>query len=172
MTETLSPFSKIFLSLMERIEATVPEIKHIDQDLGQIEGASSRPSVAFPCVLVDFENWVFENHTDNCQKGEGDVIITLAFAQYVPSSESAGPEYRAEALKYYEHEQKIHMSLQGWSPNDESGYLTRTGIATLNKLVGIRVRKLRYRLEFEDNSTKPVIKKVTRPPLKVTGETE
>jgi len=163
-----NPWKKLFLAIMARIESAVPEIRHIDQDLGQLEGNSSRPEVGFPCVLVDFDQWALTNIGKLEQLAEGDVVIKLAHAQYTPTGNAIDPVYRDEALKYYEHEWNLNKALHGWSPGDEFGVLTRTGITTQNRAPGIRVRTIRYRLEFEDRSTTRPITKVPKPPFERT----
>ncbi len=165
-----SPFSKIFLAIMARVQAQVPEIKHIDQDMGQIEGSSSRPAVAFPLILADFDAWGFSNAGTNIQIAEGDVVIKLGFAQFTPSSDKVDAAYREEALKFYEIEWKLHKALQGWSPGDEFGFLTRTAVQTQNRQPGIRVRVLRYRLEFEDYSTQKTTQSIPKPPFEGEGD--
>jgi len=149
-------FARIFLAIQERIEQTVSEIKHIDHDLGQLEGYSNRPEVAFPCILTDFDQWQFENLGANSQQAQGDVIIKLAFAQVADSSNLTQLVWRNKALEYYDIEWKLHKALQGWSPAGDIGYLTRTSVTTENRPMGVRIRTLRYRLEFEDFDTKPV----------------
>lgn len=167
---TSSPFAKLFQKLMDRITETMPEIKHIDQDTGQLEGASSRPDVAFPLILVKFENWAFTDTGDNGQVAIGDVVVKLAYAQYTPSSNLVGPAYREEALKYYELGWELNNVLHGWSPDDEFGFLTRTGLTTETRQPGIQVFPTRYRLEFEDYSARPVKTTMEKPPLLVEGE--
>ncbi|MBA3901486.1 MAG: hypothetical protein H0X62_14995 [Bacteroidetes bacterium] len=160
-----SPFAKIYLALMDRIKLKVPAIIHIDHDLGQLEGASARPSVAFPCVLTDFDQWQFENMGVNAQTAQGDVIVKLAFAQFGNSSGDMPEQWKKEALKYYDLEWDLHKALQGWSPGEDYGYLTRTNVSTENRAPGIRIRTMRYRLEFEDYSAKPTQTTMQTPEL-------
>jgi hypothetical protein len=160
-----SPFAKIFLAIMARIQSQLPEIKHIDHDLGQLEGTSIRPAIAFPCILVDFKNFTADNLGASTQMVQGDVIIKLAFAQYVNSSNTTEPLWREYALGYYDLEWKLHKALHNWSPGDEFGYLTRAMMDSDNKPQAIRVRPLTYKLEFEDNSTEEVSATTPTPPM-------
>lgn len=165
-----SKFSQAFLSIMKRLDTMVPEIKHIDQDMGQLEGNSTRPDVAFPCTLVDFAGFTYTDFTINQQIGIGEVVIKMGFAQITPSSNIVEAVYRDNAMQFYELEQKVHEALHGWSPGDEFGTLTRTAVNTYNRLRGVRIREIRYRLEFEDNSTKPKTRVIPKPPLEVKVE--
>lgn len=151
-----SPFGKAFQTTLQRLKDEVPEILHIDQDMGQLEGNSTRAAVMFPCTLIDYQNFQYGNLSENVQIVEGDVIIKLGWAQFTPSSDKVDEGYREEALKVYELEWKINKALHGWSPGEDFGYYTRTGVVATNIAQGIRVRTLTYRLEFEDRSTQDV----------------
>jgi len=159
-----SPFARIFIAIQKHIKAQVPEVLHIDHDLGQLEGYTHRPEIAFPAVLIDLPDWQTDDLGDNAQQAEGDVIIKLGFAQHLQSSSHFSETHIKEALTYYELEQKIHTALQGWSvavensegdPTDDMGNLSRRGRRSENRPMGIRVCVVRYRLAFEDDSAMP-----------------
>jgi hypothetical protein len=147
-----SPFAKMFLAIMARIEAELPEIKHIDQDFGQLEGNSPRPAIAFPCVLVDFKAFTSDNLGGNSQTVEGNVSVRLAMAQFNDTSSINDPLWREFGLGFYDLEWKLNKALHAWSPGAEFGYLTRTNMDSENRPAGIRLRPLIYRIEFEDHS--------------------
>jgi hypothetical protein len=165
-----SYFANIFLAIMQRIQAEVPEIIFIEHDLGELEGYSDRPKVGFPCALVDFDGWSFENMGDNTQTAEGDVVIKLAFAQYGQTNNITDLALRKAALNYYDIEYKLHKALHGWSPADTVGHLTRTSVITSNLPMGVRMRTLRYRLAFEDGDTQPVWNMQPLPPMVIVQE--
>ncbi len=153
-----SPFAKLFLALQERIASAVPEIRHIDQDLGQLEFSTLRPKLAFPCVLIDFSDFDFDDDGNNGQKGEGDIGFRLAFAPYSNTSQSTPDTYKYKALAYYELEWKLHKALHGWSPDEydygeEFGRLNRKKAGTEGLEDDLRVRTMRYGMSFEDQST-------------------
>lgn len=158
-----SPFAKIFLAIMTRINDEVPEINYIDQDLGQLEGNGIRPAVAFPCALIDFQGWTFSDLGQLSQLAEGNVTVKLGFAQFSDSSSLNDPLWREFSLEYFDLEWKIHEALQGWSPGADFGNLTRTSADSENAPKAIRKRPIIYRLEFEDHSTKLPTTTVTPP---------
>lgn len=151
MNESL--FARMFLAIMEHIETNVPEVRYIGADLGQLEGYSNRPAVDFPCVLIDFNGWLFDNLGDNCQTAEGDVVIKLGFAQYLDSSNLTEPEWRSQALAYWDIEKKLNDALHGWAPLEEAAHMTRTASAAENRPMGVRAVVVRYRLGFDDYTT-------------------
>ena len=85
-----APFANIFLAIQQRIAATVPAITYIDQDLGQLN-SNGRPPVSWPCALIDFENFRFENLGENVQTAEGLVVLRLGFAPHSNSSQATPP---------------------------------------------------------------------------------
>jgi len=148
-----SPFANIFLAIQQRIQTELPDIAYIDQNLGQLK-STTRPPVAWPCVLVDFEDFKFDNLGGNVQTAVGTVLLQLGFAPYSGSSQVTPAPYIQQAIGYYETEFALHGVLQGWTPvTDVTGSLARTSVATQVRNDHYRVRELRYSLAFEDNST-------------------
>lgn len=163
-----SKFAKTYLSIMRRIEKLLPEIAHVAQDHGQLEGYVRRPELAFPAVLIDFQGWTYTNLSDNVQMAEGDVLIKLAFAQYQDEDNLTEKYWRKKALEYYELEHSLNNILHGWAPLHSSGYLTRTNADKENR-PSMRIRHLRYRLEFEDYSAQPEKTTAALPPPSIQG---
>ncbi|MES2701817.1 MAG: hypothetical protein V4649_04215 [Bacteroidota bacterium] len=147
-----SPFAKLFLEVQEQIKREVPAVAHIDQDLGQL--SRSRPPVSWPCVLVDFENFRFKNLGENVQTAKGTVVLRLAFAPHSNTTAATPAPYKEQALSYYDIEWHLHKALHGWTPGDEYGSMVRTSAITQDRADSYRVRELRYKIAFDDYSTK------------------
>ncbi len=51
-------------------------------DFSQLENYKEgyRPPVLFPCVLIDFSEWNFDDESKNMQTGEGVIMFRLAHA--------------------------------------------------------------------------------------------
>jgi len=150
-----SPFANIFLALQQQIATQVPAITYIDQDLGQLK-ATTRPAVSWPCVLVDFEDFNFDNLGTNVQTAKGTVVLRLGFAPNSNSAQVTPSTYLQQAIGYYDLEWSLHKTMQGWSPGDDYGSLIRMSATTQKRTDSYRVRELRYSIAFEDYSTKPV----------------
>lgn len=165
-----SPFANIYLDILAHIQDQVKDISQVAQDVGQLEGYVRRPQLAFPCVLIDFQNWNFTNLAENAQLAEGDVLIKLAFTPYQNEDSLTEEQWRKLALEYYELEYALNKALHGFAPNDNCGYLTRAGADRENRL-GIRIRHLRYRLEFEDYSAQPQKEDtINRPAISIAND--
>ena len=149
-----SPFANIFLAIQQQIKTSVTAITYIDQDLGQLKSAT-RPPVPWPCVLIDFEDFDFDNMGSNVQTAKGTVLLRLGFAPYSNSSQVTPTAYTQQALGYYDLEWALHQTMQGWCPGTDYGSLIRTSATTQKRTDNYRVRELRYSIAFEDYSTKP-----------------
>ncbi|HXS38321.1 MAG TPA: hypothetical protein VN721_16585 [Flavipsychrobacter sp.] len=154
-----SPFANIYLAIQQQIQTAVlnpdntPMIPSIDQDLGQLDYYKVRPSVSFPCILIDFSNWRFSNMSENAQLAEGDVILRLGFQPFSGSGQETPEAYREKSINYYDIEWAIHQALQGWSPGDDYGVLVRKCVETEKRKDPFRVRVITYSLKFDDYST-------------------
>jgi hypothetical protein len=163
-----STFANIFLALQSYIQANVTAIKYIDQDLGQLK-SGSRPPVAWPCVLIDFEDFSFENMSTNVQTAKGIVTLRLGFPPFSNSSQATPATYLQQAISYYDLEWALHKAIQGWAPGDDYGHLDRISTTTQKRTDSYRVRELRYSIAFEDYSTKPA-QLYASPPISITGQ--
>ena len=159
----LSPFAIMFTALQDYITAQVPEIKWIDQEFGQLENYKEgyRPAVLFPCVLIDFTGWRFEDAGQKVQTGIGDVDIRIAFEPYTNTSQVTPIAQREKALQCYELEKKLYQALHGWNPSKTQGVfiqkLQRTTTDTEKREDTIRVRIMRFATGFKDTSaTEPL----------------
>jgi hypothetical protein len=163
MTETTSPFANLYLKIVSRLEAEVPELKFIDQDLGQLENYEIRPAVEFPCALIDVDDFDFTDAGNfTTQIGNGLLVIRLGVGAWSPSNNLAPNDVRLKALNYYEIEQKIHVALHGWS-NDGFAKLRRKKAKKEERNDNIRVRVISYAVTIQDETTKPTRTSLPRP---------
>ena len=147
-------FSQIILDLQTRISTELPEIKYIDQDLGQLGqvGENERPPISYPAVLIDFPNTDYSDLSSGAQLGAVPISFQLIFAPYSQTWQKAPTTVKEKGLEYLETEQKLHQALQNWSL-DYFAPLTRTSVKSQNNNdLGLRVRQLTYTTEYEDYS--------------------
>lgn len=153
-----SPFAKIFKALVAHVKAEMPEIVYIDRDLGQLE-TIERPSVAFPCVLISFLPFNFNDLGENVQDAMGMVALKVAFNPY-SSTEGSTPETFVDAaLEFFELEEKLQEKMHGWSPGDDFQNFTRGSATDDNRRPGLSVRIITYKLASIDYTTQRVRKK-------------
>ncbi len=153
MAQPHSPFLDIFMAMRQRLIDTASTSLYINQDLGQLRN-HHRPPVTWPCVLIDFENFEYENLAENVQTAKGTIVIQLGFAPYSNSTQVTPEQYVQQAMLYYDMEMYLHQIFQGWSPIEMGGALMRTSVTTQRRNDNYRVRELRYSIAFEDYFTK------------------
>lgn len=161
-----SIFSLLLVSMMKRIDEMVPEIRWIDQDFGQLEHYEERPPVAFPCVLIDFNQTSYDQELMQVQMGTLNINIRLAFAPFSNSSSITPDFVQSKALQYYDIEMRLYQALQGWNPeSDICQPLVRISASNERREDPLRVRTLVFTTAFEDSSAQKVYTKVPRPAL-------
>jgi hypothetical protein len=142
----------MFTEIMARLEAEVPEVRYINQDLGQLENYTDRPAVSFPCILIDFEDFDFSDMAENTQMGEGTILIKVAMNPFSDSSSLTEQAVRVKALNYNEICWKAHKALQGWQ-GESFGALMRTADKKVPREDALRVRETLYSCVFQDYTT-------------------
>jgi hypothetical protein len=162
MATTNSYFGQLFLDLCDYLKTAVPELKWIDQDFGQLELFEDRPTVSFPCCLIDFPMATFSNVSGNAQIGDITVQLRMGFAPFDKSYHLAPDVVRQKALEYYAIEQKVYEKLQGWEKDYtqpfsriNSGTEQRMSASDLADKTGIRVRVMNFATGFNDDSALP-----------------
>lgn len=111
-----SPFAQLYIALQDYIKANVTSIKHIALDIGQLDYYEIRPSVAFPCVLIDFIDASFNDEGQKVQWGNFYIQTRLGFSPF-SKADSLTPDVSVKAaLQYFEVENQLYKALQGWTP--------------------------------------------------------
>lgn len=144
-------YKTLFLALQEHIAKEVPEIKFIDQNIGQYGFDDFRAKVAFPAILIDFPNTTFSALAGNIQLGVASVEISLFFDVYAQTYHFAPHETKEIGLNYFEIEQKVFKALQGFNANGLCTPFVRSEVRSQNNNeIGMRIRQLYFSTEFED----------------------
>lgn len=149
-----SLFAQLFLAIQQQIKSKVPEVLWIDQDLGQLEGYDNRPSVSFPCVLIDFPTTQYSGLGEMVQWADVNISVRLAFAPF-SSANSVAPDISKEAaLFFYEIEDKLYQALQGFTADECVQPMVRISAATERREDTYRVRELIFTTATEDVTAK------------------
>lgn len=149
----------LFLAIQERIKTKVPKVKWIDHDLGQLEVQQERPTVLFPCVLIDLPDTQFDDESEGAQIGNPTIEIRIGFAPFTYTNHVAPLPAREAALEYYEIEQEVFEALHGWEPVGADGTILgqsmlRRSARTERREDTIRVRSLSFVSMYEDGTAK------------------
>lgn len=155
--------AQLFLAIQARIESEVSEIRWIDQDLGQLEFYTERPSVSWPCLLIDIGGTNYEDESQYKQDGSVSIELRLGFPPFSSAANASPKSVKENALKYYELEQKVYVALQGWQPiitvdeidEEIAQPLVRKSSVTEKRDDPYRVRVLTYATNYQDASAMP-----------------
>lgn len=147
-------FLQILLDLQKRISTSVPEIKYIDQDLGQLGqvGEDEKPSILSPAVLIDFPDSDFSELAGGAQLGAVPITFQLVFEAYSQTWHKAPEEVIKKGLEYLKIEQKLHECLQKWHLDYFTPLIRTKARSQNNNDIGLRVRHLTYTTSYEDYS--------------------
>lgn len=156
-----SPIANLFLAIQDRILDQVPEIKYIDQNMGQYMQEEFRKNMLFPCVLIDFPTTNFSEMQGNNQFADLTIVATLFYDIWNNTNNITPLAVKQAGLKYLETDQKLFMALQGWNP-DFCEALIRTQSKSHNaNEVGLMVRETTFTTTYEDYSCEDETPQIT-----------
>ena len=96
----------LFLSIQQKIADSVPELRLIDEDYGQLNTEEDTYPVTFPCALIQVEEINWQELGGGKQKGTATVRIKLAIDCYDDTHHTSGTSHKAvERLRFYS---KLH----------------------------------------------------------------
>jgi hypothetical protein len=169
--ELKSFFAQLFISLQTKILADLPEIKWVDQDLGQLESYEVRPPVLFPCVLIDFDNTTFDQMQQDRQAGNCSFTLRLGFPAFSPAHSAAPESAKEKALQYYEIENRLYALVQGFDADGIMQPATRVSVQTERREEdSLRVRVMTFTTAFEDSTAVDILDQGSRPDLEIETE--
>lgn len=155
-----SPFATLLIALQERITSQVPAIRWVDQDFGQME--VEQPPVSFPCCLIDFDTFKFEDNGEAEQFADGLVTLRLGFTPFSQTNNITPTEWKEKGLTYYDLEYQLYKALHGWKP-ESYGYMMRVSAETERREDVIRVRVIRFSCSFFDQGAMPTYGSAPKP---------
>jgi len=156
-----SPEALLFLAIQSRILAEVPEIKYIDQNLGQYMHEEFRKQILSPTVLIDFPVTDFSEMQGNNQFGAVTISVTLFYDIWDNTNSLTPQNIKQAGLQYLEVNQKLFMALQGWNPdNCEALIRTQSKGHNANE-TGLRVKETTFTTQFEDRSCDDATPQIT-----------
>lgn len=159
-----SPFANLFIALQAKIATDVPEVKWIDQEFGQLESYNDRyrPAVLFPCVLIDFAGWSFDESSGRGQTGVGRIVLRVGYPPFTYSSSITPQAQKEKALFAFEIEHKLYKQLHGWTFAPFSPFVRRR-VDTEKREDDIRVRVIEFESNVKDGSAIKTYQTVARP---------
>ena len=143
---------EIFTALCEHIKKNVPEIRWIDFDTGQLNIASERPPVDWPCCLIDISYPSCRDLAveDNMQLVNADITLRVAFVPAGETHHRAPADVRKQALKMFDIVEKLHSALQGETFKDTVSGLSRSRAKKQTRNNKVVVFNITYTTTFQE----------------------
>lgn len=116
---------EVFISIMERINAEMPELSLIDEDYGQLEMGIDEDHypVTFPCVLISDVNTDWDDIGMGAQNGMSSVTVRLAVDCYDDTSLQSGTYTKSRERLLFAN--RLYKALQCFVPADNCSELVR-----------------------------------------------
>ena len=143
---------EVFIALMERIAALMPELSLIDEDYGQLEMGIEEDSypVTFPCVLISDVVSDWNDIGMGAQNSLSSVTVRLAIDCYHDTSYASGTyQYSRDRLLLAN---KLYKSLQCFVPTDNCSELVRVKERSYSLPRYIKVYEMSFSFTLHDES--------------------
>ncbi len=131
--------------------ASIPGIKYVDENWGQLDLYSPAPPVQFPCVLIDVINTRFSDigldkqaQPQNRQMSNFILEVRVADIKTTNSSARAPLNQRNQSRHIFDLMEDIHAKLQGHSATSKCGKFIRTSQNRVQRDDGIREYVILY----------------------------
>ena len=141
----------ILKAIQDRIGENVTDLKHIDENWGQLDLFGNEIPVQWPCCLIMLNTANFSNLGNdvtavpmNRQEGLITVELTIAKLKLTNTSFKAPLLQKEKAWEIWGIVRKTHEIIHGWSPEVGSGKMIRTGLSTVRRDDGVQEIRIIY----------------------------
>lgn len=141
----------LYLKILAKFAAEVPEFLWVDKDKGQLDNFNVRPQLAFPAALIRFDIIDTDDLGHKIQNVTLQVAFRLAFGYTGETSGRLSQEDRERSLAYFDNVQKVFEAFQGWE-EDTFNEWVRTGQVEEQRGDGLQVTSMIFKTEYRDDS--------------------
>lgn len=141
---------ELYINILERLGAKVPELSLIDEDYGQLEMDETvdHNPVTYPCALIGYSDTQWSDTTSSLQRGQAQLTVRTALDCYADTSLASGTY---DAVRYRQQfAAKIHWALQKFKAADNATALTRVRSREYVLPGGIKVFETTYTFRLTD----------------------
>lgn len=143
--------SKIVLQSIQNLLSTIPELKYVDEDWGQLDDYSPNPPTKFPLALIDLGNLQYSNigkdrtaMPQNRQMATGAIVISIANLRLTNTSARAPQTQKDQAWSIWDIVQNVHEKLHGIAVGGSAGAMMRTAMRKVKRDDGIQEYEVTY----------------------------
>lgn len=131
--------------------ASIPELKYIDEDWGQLDDYSPNPPTQFPLVLIDIGNLQYSDISKdknlvpvNRQMATGTIVLSIANLKLTNTSYNAPQAQKDHAWSIWDIVESVHKMLHGKSIAGSAGAMMRTNLRKVKRDDGIQEYEVTY----------------------------
>lgn len=142
---------KIVLQNIQNVLSTIPELKYIDEDWGQLDDYSPNPPTTFPLTLIDIGSLQYSdigkdrNATpQNRQMATGIIVISIANLKLTNTSSRAPQTQKDQAWSIWDIVESVHQKLHGIILGGCMGALMRVAMRKVKRDDGIQEYEVTY----------------------------
>lgn len=135
----------------------ITEIKHIDEDWGQLSYFGANIPVKWPCVLVSISSTTFSNTFQDkklkpMERQQGDVNLEITIANLKLTNTSAkSTEFQKEfGFNIWNLISKVHTELQGFKPDVNASKLIRIKLEKIKREDSVQEYIVSYSCSLSD----------------------
>jgi len=147
-------------TIIDNIQAklqTLPGLKYVDEDWGQLDYYSPNFPVQWPCALIDVTNAAYsdtgkDRTKDPQQRQIAECYLTLSIAnlKLTNTSGRAPKPQKDNARSIWELIEDVHKAVHGWNPEAMAGKLIRRGMQRVKRDDGVQEYTLSYSFGLTD----------------------
>lgn len=141
---------EIFIAIMQRIAAKMPELSLVDEDYGQLETQEDTYPVTFPCVLVGNMDSNWNDIGLGLQKSESFITVRLAIDCYNDTHYTSGSYESVRERQLMAKE--LYKALQGFECGEDITSLVRVKSRDFSLPGAIKVYETTYQFTVHDES--------------------
>jgi hypothetical protein len=141
---------EIFIAIMERIAAQMPELSLVDEDYGQLETGEDTYPVTFPCVLIGNADSTWNDIGMGAQNSETFITVRLAIDCYDDTHYSSGTYGRVRERQMMA--KKLYKALQEFECGECTTPLVRVKSKDYSLPGAIKVYETTYQFTLYDES--------------------
>ena len=146
---------QIIQDIQDRLVRSVPALKYVDQDWGQMDFWREHP-VKYPCALIDIQSAQYTNNGNFIQQGTAMVVIRLFDLKLSNSSQKAPDNQKENAKKIWQLIEDVNKTIHGQNFLQEGyGLPIRQQMRRTKREDGCYQTELYYTVQFTDESCKP-----------------
>lgn len=141
---------EIFIAIMERIVAQMPQLSLVDEDYGQLETGEDTYPVTFPCVLIGNADSNWSDIGMGAQNSETFITVRLAMDCYDDTHYSSDTYDKVRERQLMAKE--LYKALQGFECCEDATPLVRIKSRDYSLPGAVKVYETTFQFTLHDES--------------------